>query len=104
MDNNRTRPKTGGRLKGTPNRITATLKFQLSQVLTSEYDRIPELLDKLTPTQRLNIVVRLSQFILPDPSNGLDQFDMVRTNGLGDWNYRPATVDDYIEADPEPNC
>jgi hypothetical protein len=34
----------------------------------------------------------------------LDQFDMVRTNGLGDWNYRPATVDDYIEADPEPNC
>lgn len=100
MDENRIlRKKTGGRTKGTPNRITSVLKYQLSKVLTSEYDRIPELLQQLPTAQRLNIVLRLSRFILPEPNNGLDQFDMVNITG-GNWNYRPAEPDDY-EPDPE---
>jgi len=93
------RLKTGGRQKGTPNRITNVLKFQLSQVLTLEYERLPELLDELSPSQRLNFVIRLSQFVLPTPTRGVDEFDLIKTDGLGNWGTRPATVSDYYETD-----
>lgn len=93
------RLKTGGRQKGTPNRITKVLKFQLSQVLTLEYERLPELLGELSPSQRLNFVVRLSQFVLPTPTRGVDEFDLIRTDGLDNWGTRPATVSDYYETD-----
>lgn len=91
------RLKTGGRKKGTPNRITKVLKFQLSQVLTAEYERIPELLQDLTPAQRLNFVIRLSQFVLPNPTRGLDEFDLIRLDGQDDWGTRPAEISDYYE-------
>ena len=98
------RLKTGGRQKGTPNRITKVLKFQLSQVLTLEYERIPELLSELSPSQRLNFVVRLSQFVLPTPTRGVDEFDLIRLDGSDDWGTRPATVSDYFGTDdPEPD-
>jgi hypothetical protein len=95
------RKKTGGRTKGTPNRITSVLKYQLSKILASEYDRIPELLQKLPTAQRLHIILRISRFILPEPTSGLDQFDMISTQG-GNWNYRPAEPGDYEPGDYEP--
>jgi hypothetical protein len=105
MDKNRNldvrRLKTGGRQKGTPNRITKVLKYQLSQVLTAEYERIPELLQDLTPAQRLNFVIRLSQFVLPTPTRGLDEFDLIRLDGHEDWGYRPAGISDYYETDDD---
>jgi len=115
MEQNRSldvrRLKTGGRKKGTPNRITKVLKFQLSQVLTLEYERIPELLSELSPSERLNFIIRLSQFVLPTPTRGVDEFDLIRLDGSDDWGTRPATVSDYFgtddpEPDPEPsdNC
>lgn len=100
------RLKTGGRQKGTPNRITKVLKFQLSQVLTLEYERIPELLEEMTPSQRLNFVVRLSQFVLPTPTRGVDEFDLIKLDGCHDWGHRPATVSDYFGTDdtePDPD-
>lgn len=98
------RLKTGGRQKGTPNRITKVLKFQLSQVLTLEYERLPELLEEMSPSQRLNFVVRLSQFVLPTPTRGVDEFDLIRLDGPDDWGHRPATVSDYFGTDdPEPD-
>ena len=103
MEQNRSldvrRLKTGGRKKGTPNRITKVLKFQLSQVLTLEYERIPELLSEMPPSQRLNFVVRLSQFVLPTPTRGVDEFDLIRLDGSDDWGHRPATVSDYFGSD-----
>jgi hypothetical protein len=75
------------------------LKFYLSQVLTMEYERLPELLDELPPSQRLNFVIRLSQLVLPEPTRGVDEFDLIRTDGLGNWGARPATVSDYVETD-----
>ena len=65
---------------------------------------VPELLEEMSPSQRLNFVVRLSQFVLPTPTRGVDEFDLIRLDGSDDWGHRPATVSDYFGTDdPEPD-
>jgi hypothetical protein len=60
-----TRPKTGGRTKGTPNRLTASLRETIQEALQGEADNLPDLLAQLKPAERVTAFTRLAQLVLP---------------------------------------
>lgn len=64
--------KTGGRKSGTPNKITTELRETLKAVLDTELLTISATLDKLTPKDRLDVVLKLMPYCLPkvDSING----------------------------------
>ena len=58
--------KTGGRSKGTPNRITRELRKDLKSILESEINQIPELLSQIkNPERKLNFILKLMPYVLP---------------------------------------
>jgi hypothetical protein len=66
--------KTGGRQKGTPNKLTFQTRQILVNVLNAELCNLPELLTQLTPSERVDAVCKLSKFALP-PLNSVSSFD-----------------------------
>lgn len=60
-----TRPKTGGRAKGTPNRLTTTLRETIQEALEAEASNLPDLLAQLKPSERVAAFTRLAQLVLP---------------------------------------
>lgn len=57
--------KTGGRQKGTPNKLTYQTRQILVNALANEFEQLPELLEKLEPAQRIDAICKLSRFALP---------------------------------------
>jgi hypothetical protein len=57
--------KTGGRAKGTPNRTTKELKELIHNIVEVQLDTIEEDLQDLDPKDRLNILLRLVEYVLP---------------------------------------
>lgn len=58
--------KTGGRTKGTPNKLTARMRDSLASVLNDEIERIPEYLAALdSPKDKLEAITRLMPFVYP---------------------------------------
>jgi len=57
--------KTGGRKKGTPNRLTKELRTVLKDVLHNELENLVSNLDALEPKERLEVIVKLIPFVLP---------------------------------------
>lgn len=58
-------PKTGGRGKGTPNKVTGTLKEFISEIIDENRDRIKEDLEALEPKDRLQVLEKMMQYIVP---------------------------------------
>lgn len=58
-------PKTGGRKKGTPNKITSSLKEFIRNLINDNREQIIEDLRALQPYQRLLFVERLINYVLP---------------------------------------
>lgn len=59
------REKTGGRNKGTPNKTTRTVLNMLRSIYAQELERLPEILEQLDATQRVNVIIKLSQLLVP---------------------------------------
>jgi hypothetical protein len=59
------RVKTGGRTKGTPNRTTKELKELIHNIVEVQLDTIEEDLKDLEPKDRLNILLKLVEYVLP---------------------------------------
>lgn len=60
------RDKTGGRRKGTPNKVTSDLRKELKNILSAEIERIPELLDQIEGAEKkLNLLIKLMPFVFP---------------------------------------
>lgn len=57
--------KTGGRKKGTPNKVQADLKRWLNDFLTDERERIQNDWLKLAPPQRVELYSRLLSYVVP---------------------------------------
>lgn len=83
--------KTGGRQKGTPNRLTFQTRQILVNVLNAELCNLPVLLEQLTPSERVDAVCKLSKLALP-PLNSVSSFD-AESKGL--INEEKATVKIY---------
>lgn len=58
-------PKTGGRVKGTPNKVTGTLKDFLSNLIDDNREQIYKDLKALKPKDRLIVLERFMQYTLP---------------------------------------
>lgn len=59
------RKKTGGRIKGVPNKYTYATKEALSQVVNAELNHLIESLKNMSDIERANIVIRLLPFVVP---------------------------------------
>ena len=57
--------KTGGREKGTPNKLTFQIRQILSNALAEEIENLPEILAQLEPAQKIDAICKLSKFVLP---------------------------------------
>lgn len=68
-DRKRGRPKgtrkTGGRQKGTPNKVTKETREVLADILQDEVTKIPMYLKKLPEHQRLHVIIRLLPYGVP---------------------------------------
>jgi hypothetical protein len=57
--------KTGGRAKGTPNKITIELRATLKSVIAGELETLPQTLGELPPKERIDLVIKLLPFCMP---------------------------------------
>jgi len=61
--------KTGGRVAGTPNRITTQLRASLAMVLQGEIEQLPQHFEKLSPAQRVATTLKIAELLLPSLSH-----------------------------------
>ena len=73
--------KTGGRKKGTPNKVTKELRTLLKDILYHELDNLEERLEDLTPKERIETLIKLMPFAFPK----LDKIHPT-TNEPMDWD------------------
>lgn len=59
------RQKTGGRTRGTPNKVTATLKEFITDIIDKNRKQMQKDLQELEPKERLQILERLMQYVIP---------------------------------------
>lgn len=57
--------KTGGRQKGTSNKLSGTVKEMITQFVTDELQHLPTLLNKLEPKEKAEYIIKLLPYILP---------------------------------------
>ncbi len=57
--------KTGGRQKGTPNKVTKDLRLLLKDLVTNEIAKAEENLAMAEPKERLDFLLKLLPYILP---------------------------------------
>lgn len=74
--------KTGGRRKGTSNKLTGTTKEMISQFIENEIQQLPTLLNQMEPKEKAEYIIKLLPYILPkmapmeapkiqNPNNGI---------------------------------
>ena len=59
------RVKTGGRTKGTPNKVTSELRDSLKQLIDGELIGLSERLEELEPKERVELLIKLLPYIMP---------------------------------------
>ena len=57
--------KTGGRVAGTPNRITKELRETLKAIVDGELQTLTATLDKLPAKDRLDVLLKLMPYCMP---------------------------------------
>ena len=59
------RGRLGGRAKGTPNRITASVKDWIFQVIDKNRLQMEKDIEALEPKDRLQVIEKLMQYVIP---------------------------------------
>ena len=62
---NTTGNKYGGRVKGTPNRLTKELRTVLKDIVYRELESIELRLDELEPKERIELTIKLMPYVFP---------------------------------------
>ena len=57
--------KTGGRTAGAVNKTTAETKELIKTIVSNEMETITELLEQLTPKERIDAIIKLLPYIVP---------------------------------------
>jgi hypothetical protein len=57
--------KTGGRVAGTPNKVTSELRKTLKAIVASELESLPGTLGELPSRERLDLLIKLLPFCMP---------------------------------------
>ncbi len=72
------RGRLGGRTKGTPNKISGTVKEWLQAVIDNNREQFEDDLKSLEPNERIKVISNLFQYVVPKAST--DSEDDVPTN------------------------
>lgn len=72
------RPKYGGRKAGTPNKSTKQFRQQIETLIENNFERIQEDINSLDPKDRLNLLVKLYDFVVPK----IQRIDATSTNAV----------------------
>ena len=57
------RIKTGGRQKGTPNKITASMKYMFKALIMNNYDIVEDAFMKAKPKEQLNFIAKIAPYL-----------------------------------------
>ena len=57
--------KKGGRIAGTPNKITTEMRAQFQNLLECNFELIQSDLDMLKPLERINVLISIAKLVLP---------------------------------------
>lgn len=77
--------KTGGRQKGTQNKVSGTIKEMISLSIRSELESLPTLLKNLEPKERIDAILKLMAYLVPKANSENDDpihAKQNRTNSL----------------------
>lgn len=77
--------KTGGRKKGTENKITTDIREKFNQLLSDNINCLDEDLKALEPKERINAILQLSKFVIPQ----LKTIEQTNINQLDEENNKP---------------
>lgn len=61
--------KTGGRTKGTPNKVTAELRDRLQAIIETAVEELPDLLEQMPPEEKVKTLTALLPYVVPKLSN-----------------------------------
>jgi hypothetical protein len=73
--------KTGGRIQGTPNKVTKDLRDLLKSVISNELETIRDRLDKLEPRERIEMTLKLMSYVMPKVQTLESSYDSLG----GEW-------------------
>ncbi|GAB4042275.1 hypothetical protein [Spirosoma jeollabukense] len=59
------KPKTGGRLPGTPNKTTADIKSRIASLIDDQFDTIQGDMEGLDPKERVTAYLKFLEYVLP---------------------------------------
>lgn len=65
--------KTGGRQAGSQNKITATAKKMLADIVEAELNNLPALMQKLSDIERIQLLIKLLPYTVPKADNSTQQ-------------------------------
>lgn len=81
-----------GRPKGTPNKITTTVRYWLLGVINDNREQLQDDLQKLEPKERVEVILKLLPYILPKVESATDvegaaysRSDVISKEIFGDW-------------------
>ncbi len=57
--------RLGGRQKGTPNKVTASIKDWLSELIDNNRKQVERDIKQLEPKERLQVLEKLMQYVIP---------------------------------------
>lgn len=60
-------PKTGGRVKGTPNKVTGITKEIISEIASGIRPNLAQDIKAMEPKDRVNVFLKLVEFVVPKP-------------------------------------
>ena len=89
---NRIKTKGSGRKAGTPNRLTHEIRGAVTQALAGELETLPETLAELPPPQRVEAILKLLKYVLP-------QIESVSGNEVDKTALSPATKEASLNND-----
>jgi hypothetical protein len=70
------RVKTGGRVLGTPNRLTNQIRVKMGEILIGELSNLPNLLDGASPNCRIALILKIANLLVP-PNADWDSLDSI---------------------------
>jgi hypothetical protein len=76
--------KTGGRIAGTPNKLTSELRTTLKGIIAGELDALPQTLAELPARERLELLIKLLPYCLPKVDSINGNYDSESL--IMDWN------------------
>ena len=57
--------KIGGRVKGTPNAVTANVQKSIAEIVNGNLDKLREDLEAMTPQERVAAIAKLLPYVVP---------------------------------------